>query len=151
MLSGWFAPDNGQKYSFMTRWLGGPFALFIVVLAVVDLPESIHASHNEGVRGVFTSERADCSGRGGCTYFGRFVSDDGSLDLDEVFIDSGAGKVGVTVDAQYFQNSRTSDKVYELGSRDWVWVLLFLAGGVPYFCWWSWNVVIQPLRSRRSQ
>lgn len=124
-------------------------AVFALVMTVPDIPTSIAAARNEGNFGTFTAQRADCGGRGGCTYYGKFVSEDGAVTLDDVFIDAGAHGVGETVPAQFFEDG-SFGKVYETNSRDIVWLTLLLVGSVLYLLGWGWFAVRPWLRRRRA-
>ena len=62
---------------------------------IQDIGPAFEARFGDGRRGVFTAEAKDCEGRGGCTYYGTFRSDDGSLVREDVLMATGGGVSGV--------------------------------------------------------
>ena len=130
------------------KYLAPPVAVFALFVGVPDIPQSVKAARNEGSPGTFTSTSSDCSYRGGCTYYGEFVSEDGTVTLRNVFIDSGVDQVGQSLPAQYFPGD--DEKVYEPFSRDWVWLGLVLFGSVAFLIVSSWLVLRPWIRRRTS-
>ena len=80
---------------WLWKYIVPPLAVLVLFFVVMDFPESIDAANNKGAPGTFTSTRSDCHARGGCTYYGRFVTDDGTVTLKNVFIEDGVEEVGV--------------------------------------------------------
>lgn len=140
---------NFGAYGWGAKYLGPPVAVIALFFGVPDIPQSIAAAKNEGSPGTFTSKRSDCNWkRTSCTYYGEFVSKDGTVTLNDVFLDAGVDRVGVSVPAQYFEND--DNKVYEPNSRDWVFLGLVLVGSVAFLMGWSWVVLRPWIRKRKS-
>lgn len=143
-----------MSFSKVMRLLGGPFAMFAITMALSDLPHAIDAAHNDGRPGTFTAEREECrDSRGGksCKFRGTFQSDDGEVRLTDVFMDNDiAEEIGQEVPAQAV-DGQSHKKVYEMSSRDWLWILIISVASLGYLCWWGWEFVIQPLRNRRAE
>lgn len=122
-------------------WVCCPLlAVYMLSLAPSALEASLAASRGEGIRGTFVAEREDCGGRGGCTYYGRFSSNDGRVQFPDVLIDNGPKAVGDTLPALY-EGERNPPKVYELGSKDWMYVVGLTAGSAAYLTGWGWAMV----------
>jgi hypothetical protein len=71
-------------------WYGIPvFALFVTPFLVMDIGPAYKA-RTGGVHGTFIARDADCSGRGGCYYYGDFRSDDGTVTRTDIGMASGS-------------------------------------------------------------
>lgn len=138
-----------QKWAL--KYLVPPVALAILFFGIPDFPHAVRAARNEGTPGTFTSLRRDCTGRGGCSYYGQFVSNDRTIVLKDVFIDDGVDRVGETVPAQALENSASQKKVYEFNSHDWIWLSLLVVGSVLFLLGWSYLVLVPWIRSLRSR
>ena len=115
---------------------------------IPDYGDSWRAFHNQGLWGTFTTDRTDCSFRFGCTDYGRFDSEDGSVHREDVFIDGDGLRRGETVSAQWVGDRH--DKVYRIDSRDLVWLFLIDLAAFGWLVWWTRRFLIQP-RRRRSE
>ncbi|MGW6195736.1 hypothetical protein ACWF0M_06275 [Kribbella sp. NPDC055110] len=118
-------------------------AVFILVIALVDLPGSVRAARNEGVPGTFTAVRKECKpvwekGGGGCSYFGDFVSRDGAVRLTDVFYEGDPGDIGDSVAAQYV-GTTDPPRVHKVSSDEWVFVGLFILGSSGYLVFRVWS------------
>lgn len=122
--------------------------MLMLVIGVIDIPVAAAAAPGEGIPGAFTSKRSECY-RSSCSFYGTFVSDDGTVKVEDALIDDGVEIVGESVPAQYVEGSRV-DKVYQRHSRDWVWLGLLLARSVAYLAGWGLLVVGPWLRRRRD-
>jgi hypothetical protein len=127
-------------------------AVFILVIALVDLPGSVRAARHEGIAGTFTAVRKVCKprwekGGGECSYYGDFVSRDGAVRLTDVFYEGDPGDIGDSVTAQYVG---TTDPpiVHKIGSDQWVFVIAFIVASGGYLAFRTWSAVHR-LRRRR--
>lgn len=143
-----FRPGTDYWDHWFWKFAVPALAVLALVMIALNTPDMISASRNNGLPGVYTSTDSDCNARYGCSYEGTFVSDDGTVKLDGVFIDSGGVKVGESVRAQYLKESRK--KVYAVDSHDWVAALLVAAGAVAYLIGWS-CLVVRPWVRRRNR
>lgn len=142
------ADDDDRWWNFLVWKVAIPaLAVFAIILLVPDIPHAITAARDEGTPGTFTSTRTECHGRGGCSFYGTFVSDDGKVEMSDALIDDGVEIVGEKVPAQYVEGLRV-DKVYERHSRDWISLGLLLAAALAYLTWWGMWVVRPWLRRR---
>ncbi|KAE8764604.1 DUF3592 domain-containing protein [Georgenia thermotolerans] len=113
----------------------GLVGLYILVVAISDLPETIAAARGEGVPGTFTAARRDCADNfrapDTCVWRGRFVSRDQAVILEDAFLAANdpPGQVGDRVTTLY--EGQTTGQVYLVdGSTDWLWGVLLLILGV---------------------
>jgi len=103
--------------------------VYFVISGVLFLPEDIAAARGEGVRGAFTAEEVYCS-RGGCTWDGSFVSDDGFTVFEEAMIDTDAPpyEPGDTIPALWLGDE--GGYVYTAeGSDEWLWTIVTMVIG----------------------
>ncbi len=106
-------------------------ALYMVSLTPSAWEATRAAARGEGQRGTFVAEREDCE-RSGCSWYGRYVSEDGTTRFDDVLIDAGPSRVGDSIPALY-EVQTDPPKVYTAdGSKDWVWVLLLASMAASY-------------------
>ena len=129
-------------------------AVFILVTALGDLPDSVRAARNEGIPGTFTAVRKVCRSvwdraGGGCSYYGDFVSRDGAVRLNDVFYEGNPGDIGDVVPAQY-ADTADPPRVHEVDSHEWIFVVAFIVGSAGYLGYRGWRLV-RWLRSRRSR
>jgi hypothetical protein len=139
----------GHKWTF--KYLVPPVALAILFFGIPDFPQAARAARNEGTPGAFTSLRSDCAVRGGCSYYGEFVSNDRTIVLKDVLIDDGVDRVGESVPAQALDNSASQKKVYELNSREWLWLTILVVGSALFLLGWSYFVLVPWIRKLRSR
>ncbi|MFI6681137.1 hypothetical protein [Kribbella sp. NPDC050470] len=117
-------------------------AVFLLGLAVADLPDSLRAARNEGLPGTFTTIRKECrpwwAKGGGCTSFGDFTSSDGKVRLTDVPFEGDSGEVGENVPAQYVG---TADRpsIHGSDSNEWVFVAALGLGAAGYLSWRGWR------------
>lgn len=130
--------------------------LFLVLMGVVaavgallgignalDADEPVHW-------GTFTEERCEEGGRYGCQSIGRWVSDDGSIRLDDVQLDGRPSADG-TVEASYqptgIMNDADRNIVHSpLGATlepFAPWMLVALCVGAATFQWREWRMASQ--------
>lgn len=129
-------------------------AVFILVIAFIDLPGSVRAARNEGTPGMFTAVRKVCRpvwerGGGGCSYFGDFTSRDGSVRLKDVFYEGNPGGIGNSVAAQYV-GTTDPPRVHKVDSDEWIFVTAFVVGSTGYLGLRAWRLV-RWFRHRRSR
>lgn len=129
-------------------------AVFILVIALVDLPGSVRATRNAGIPGTFTAVRKVCRpvwerGGGGCSYFGDFVSRDGAVRLHDVFYDGDPGEIGDTFAAQYV-GAVDPARVTQVDSDQWIFVVAFIVGSGGYLAFRAWRLV-RLLQRRRNE
>ncbi len=127
-------------------FLSGPGALLAIIWMGMDYPNALHAAHNDGHIGTFTTTKVEFTGKSH-DYYGKFVSDDGIVHLKETRLDSGAPEKGATVRAQYVDGERVN-KVYNLNSREYVLIIGIVLAGIGYLIWWIWRYVVSPMRHR---
>ena len=117
-------------------WFGVPvLAAMAVWSSGTGLPGSWDAAHERGTPGTFTALRKDCGKI--CSFYGDFVSDDGSTRFHDVlFEDRGILAVGDQVEA-IDSGTRGPTVVYALhGSRTWIIVVLLITtGALALVCW----------------
>lgn len=125
-------------------------AVFVLVLASFEIPASVRAARGEGQAGTFTAEHQVCGkGKyGGCSWYGTFVSADGSVRVEHAHLNLDVAHVGDTVPVLY-EDDHTA-KVYLAGSADLRWDALFLLGSAGYLTWWGWRLVRRARRQRRT-
>ncbi len=120
-------------------------AVFGLVIAIVQLPSTLRAAHNEGVPGTFTTVRKECSpsglkGGGGCTSYGDFVSRDGAVRLTDVHFEGKGGPVGNQVPAQYAGGTDPA-VIYPPSSKSWLLVVALGLAAVGYLGYRLWRLV----------
>jgi hypothetical protein len=124
-------------------------ALVVVIFGVRDLPDALAAARGEGVPGTFVALAEDCSGRGECSWSGRFVPDDGSPALDNVLLnDDVPGGAGQLVHVLY-EGATGPAIVYQAqGDQTWVWIAVLLTGAVGYLGYCAWWLLsrVSPFR-----
>ena len=98
-------------------WQLGAVALgcLLLWLGVVDVGPSWAAARGHGTPGQVTVTSEDCSGRGGCDYYGDWSSADGTRRFTDVNIVGGGGDVGSTVPAFAEGDDPAPDAVYAPG------------------------------------
>jgi hypothetical protein len=122
-------------------------AVFILFFAVQDIGPSWRARFGEsGTPGTFTAMEEDCSGRGGCSYWGEFVSDDGSIVRRDVILGSGHGDVTVGDSTLAYDVGDRAAVYPPGGGHDWIFVTLLLMGSVLFLGAWIWFVALLALR-----
>ncbi|MEW1952255.1 hypothetical protein [Terrabacter sp. NPDC080008] len=128
------------------HWVGRVVVLRILIPAMalgvlgVTIPAigpALAASRGEGLPGTITVTREQCT-RGGCAPFGRFTSNDGSVEVADAHLD-GSGGVGDRVSVVYLAESGPTT-VHVPGSRLWVMLLAFLLAASAFLAWWLWDV-----------
>lgn len=97
------------------------------------------AAHGGGVHGVLRVDGKDCWVRGPCRRIGTFVSDDGATTLTDarlrVINPFGGESVGTRLRTTW-QGERDPAQVYrEKGSKDWIYVIVFLSIGILAALW----------------
>ncbi len=128
--------------------------VLIVVIAAVSLPEAASLDRGEGVRGTYIAERlvVDRLTRGDVrTYYGTFVSDDGTVRVRDVPINGERGieRVGDSVPAQYMADSMSGSGVHAIDPsavRD-SWVIM--GGAAACLGGWAWRCIWVPRRTAR--
>jgi hypothetical protein len=106
--------------------------VYFVVSGVQFLPEDLAAARGDGVPGTFTAEEVYCS-RGGCSWDGSFVSDDGFTVFKEAWIDADAPpyEPGDTIPALWAGDE--DGYVYPAGgSNEWLWTVLSMVIGAGF-------------------
>ncbi|MEV5000907.1 hypothetical protein [Nocardioides sp. LML1-1-1.1] len=130
----------------MKRWVDEwmMFALCVLYLgvSVVVVPFAISAARNEGTFGTFTAVEKDC-GRDGCDWTGTFVSDDGSIRMDDASFDS--EELDEPGDQARAQKVAGDNSLYSRGSKGWI---LFVAGDVFCLGYVGWRIRKTWLRRR---
>ncbi|HEY3561055.1 MAG TPA: hypothetical protein VGL05_26510 [Kribbella sp.] len=122
-------------------------AVFVLALAIADLPNAFRAARNDGVPGTFVVTHKDCrpwwEKGGGCTVHGDFVSKDTTIALRGVLFEGNPGDVGAVVPAQVIDpDSGVIDKV---DSDEWVFNVLLALGTAGYLVW----RIVRAVRRRR--
>ncbi|TDD58969.1 hypothetical protein E1263_16925 [Kribbella antibiotica] len=124
-------------------------AVFAVVIVVVQLPGALRAARDDGTPGTFTAMRKECTPNGlksrGCSMYGDFVSQDGTVRLNDVLFDGVGGQVGDQHPAQYAGDTDPV-VVYAPGSRAWIVVAGLGLAAVGYLGYRGWRLV----RPRRA-
>ncbi len=106
-----------------------------LVLSAVFVPFAIAAARNEGTPGTFTAVEESCDRRG-CDWTGTFVSDDGTIRMDDAIFDS--EDLDVPGDQVRAQKGVAGDEsLYEPDSKVWI---LFVAGDVACLAYVGWRV-----------
>lgn len=132
----------------MKRWVD-EWALFVLcvfylAISVVAVPSAIAAGRDEGTFGTFTAVEKDC-GRDGCEWTGTFVSDDGTIRMDDASFDS--EDLDEPGDRARAQKVAGDDSLYSRGSKGWI---LFVAGDVLCLGYVGWRVRKIWLRRRAA-
>ena len=102
-------------------------SVLALIMGLAALPAAWSAAHGGGRTGVFTAEEALSCPRSDvtCSWRGRFTSDDGSVRIEGVLLDSPApGSVGARVPARYLGPADPS-VVYQVeGDDSWIWIVV---------------------------
>lgn len=111
-------------------------ALVVLVLCLRDLPDDLAAARGEGLTGTFTAAEDLGCGRSldtGCSWSGSFVSDDGTIRVDDVALWNGpVGAIGETAHVRYI-NSDASGVVYKPdGDSTWAWNVAVMVASISY-------------------
>jgi hypothetical protein len=127
-------------------YFGFPVLCVLAIAAgAVWAAPSFAAMAGHGTPGTITAEWCQPGTRGGCQWYGRFVSDDGSLVRDDQGM-RGVNDVGQRVRAIY-----TGDKAYpEGGGTDWLLFLLGAAGALTFLILHLVKLTIPALRYSRT-
>jgi hypothetical protein len=109
-------------------WAGVPlFVLFVTPFVLMDIGPAYAARHG-GTPGTFVVRHEDCGGRGGCSYYGDFRSDDGRVARHDVLMASG-GDVHAVGDESRAVDTGDRAVVYPPGGgQDWLFTTAFLVG-----------------------
>jgi hypothetical protein len=124
-------------------------AVFAAVVAIVQLPGALRAARDDGTPGTFTAVHKECTPNGlksgGCSIYGDFVSQDGTIRLSNVLYDGVGGQVGDRHPAQYAGDTDPV-VVYAPGSRTWIVIAGFGLVALGYLGYRGWRLV----RPRRA-
>jgi hypothetical protein len=79
----------GSMLKGIVGWGLVPLSLLLMLLIVATQADSVLlASQGNGTPGQFAAERRECSARGGgCSWYGSFTADDGSVRLTDALLD----------------------------------------------------------------
>jgi hypothetical protein len=120
-------------------------SLFTIIVVGTGMPDAINAAQGDGQAGTFVAERRSCEptryGGESCSWYGVFEGADGSVQIDDVLLDSDSPEhVGDRVGVLY--EGQTDPPVVYLsqGSRDWLWGVLALLASFGYLTWGGWRL-----------
>jgi hypothetical protein len=129
---------KAKSYRWLFAYFMPVFALFVVVLGVVDVGPEWRAAHGGGVPGSFTVTHSDCAK--GCMTYGDFTAADGDTRIDVLLNEGGDGprrEAGTVVAAH-----DTGDRLGVFpdgGAQQWGFSVGFLGLGAAYLvCWSVW-------------
>ena len=134
----WYRRVNDASESWAQRWTLPILAALCVLVTVASLPGGVAAMRNEGRPGVFTAVNEDCTGRAVsiCLWEGSFVSDDGTIRVDDVSYDGpGIDAAGDQVRALAVGDDPSD--VYAPGDTTILWLAPFGILSLAYLVWWS--------------
>ncbi|MFC8502480.1 hypothetical protein ACFUC1_08975 [Pedococcus sp. NPDC057267] len=109
------------------------FGCFMLWFALGEVGATWDAAHGRGVPGSFTVIRVDCGGKGPCSHYGDFRSNDGQYSFTDVELVGDAADVGESIPALYEGHSgETPDEVFAPGWTGAAENALFLALGLGF-------------------
>lgn len=146
---------TGLLVDWWHRALLGTLAVVVLVSGVPDLPVTLAAARGAGVPGTFTAvEDLGCpraTGEGGCSFSGTFVSDDGTVRLDDVSLfEQDPGAVGGTARALHVPGSRTGVVYRAEGDTTYALNLAFVVASAGYLVHVAAQVARARARARRD-
>ena len=127
---------KAKSYRWLFALFMPAFALFLVVLGVIDVGAEWRAAHGGGVSGSFTVTRSEC--RKGCMTYGDFAASDGNTRTDVLLDEGGDGSrraAGEVVAAH-----DTGDRLGVFpdgGAQQWGYSAGFLGLGAGYLIGWT--------------
>jgi hypothetical protein len=124
-------------------YFGFPILCVLAIAGgVVWAAPSFAVMAGQGAPGTLTAEWCE-QGRGGCRWYGRFVSDDGTV------VHDGEGMWGVDAPGQKVRSFYAGDKAYpEGGGSDWWLFLLGAAGALTFLVLHLVKLTVPALRQR---
>ena len=128
-------------------WVVAPqFAAAILVLAAIDLGPAWSAAHGHGIHGSFTVTDESCGGKGGCSYTGDFVSEDGTVRLSDLpYEDGDVNEVGDQVEAIVPAHREVAYSAH--GSSAYKWIIAVMV--TCCFALFVWLILLASRRSER--
>jgi hypothetical protein len=85
---------------------------FLLWFALGQVGPTWNAAHGRGVAGSFTVTSEDCGGKGPCTHYGNFRSNDGRYSFTDVELVGDSADVGRSVPALYEGQGEPPDSVF---------------------------------------
>jgi len=140
----------------VSRWVGrAAWALtpivagLVLLVAVVTLPNGLAAATGHGLRGTFVELARPCT-RNGCSTYGRFTSDDGTLVVGWVVFDEAPRTfVQGRQNEVLFERNSEPVAVYPVhGSVEWLLLAAFGLLALLILVTWA-AAVIARVRGRR--
>ncbi|MFK4087798.1 hypothetical protein ACI2LF_27045 [Kribbella sp. NPDC020789] len=128
--------------SIVTNVVYPLLAAGLLVYVIVDLQSLLRVAHNEGIAGTFTVTRTECRPwyeKGGCSTYGDFVSNDGSIQLSNVLFERNPGDVGTQVPGQYLRED--PPLIYAEGSGEWRFAAAIGFAAAGYLGYRGWRLV----------
>jgi hypothetical protein len=115
--------------TWVATWVVAPIAaVAILVLSIQQLPEAVGAARGVGTTGTFTPVYESC-GKGGCTWSGTFLADDGTVSRDDIAFEGGpVMQQSVPVPARLGEDGiglYRTDSTYQ-----WLWVSAYALGAL---------------------
>jgi hypothetical protein len=109
------------------------FGCFLLWFAVGQVGPTWNAARGRGIPGSFTVTSEDCGGRGSCTHYGNFRSNDGRRSFADVELVGDSAEVGHSVPALYEGRGEVPDTVFAPGWAGLTENAFYLAIGLGLF------------------
>lgn len=138
---------SDKFWGFVWRYLTPFIAAFVIYQAGSSIGPAWRAHQGDGIRGMVTVTQRDCSGRGGCSYTGDFVSDNGKDRRQDVGLASGFSNLAVGVRVVAFDNGDPDNVFPPGGGEDWILTGLFLVGSIIALLAWIYLVAMKRTRA----
>lgn len=139
-----------RRVGRLASWVLMPIvAALVLAVAVVTLPNGLAAATGHGLRGTFVELSQSCAGNG-CSTYGRFTADDGSVVIGWVVFDEAPRQfVEGRVHEVLYEGDATPVAVYPVhGSIEWLMLAAF--GLIALMILITWAVAVTArVRGRR--
>jgi hypothetical protein len=117
---------------FLYRLGAVVLGLGLIWLGTSSMGATWAAAHGDGVPGTVTVTQIDCGGKGPCSHYGTFRSDDGEYEFPDVSLINGDAEVGQQTRALYEGEGEEPDEVYGPGWGGFVENGFFAGMGVSF-------------------
>jgi hypothetical protein len=132
----------GRRLGRVVGWVLVPLITgFVLVVVAVTLPDALAAATGHGIHGTFVAGYQSCS-RNGCTTYGSFRSDDGTVTETGLVYDQAPRHFikGASSRVLYEGDTEANSVYSEQGSTEWLWITLF--GLLALTILTTWVVVV---------
>ncbi|MFE1077107.1 hypothetical protein ACFW31_01195 [Nocardiopsis alba] len=128
------------------------FALLLVYLGATNIDRGVRAATADGVAGSFTASDLSCvqhPGHESCTCDGAYLSDDGALEREEVYMYGRDRESCLLGDPVAAVDIGARTRVYgPEGSHEWIWIAGMIALGAGLGAWGA-RPLFRPTRPRK--